>query len=144
MNDVFSIKEFNFPNGFLWGSSTAGHQIEGDNIYSDRYAREIELAKTNPKFVPSGKACNSYELYKTDIDLLKKLNHGAYRMSIEWSSFLPRFGLVDVKRDEDFLREIKPSGYFYSEIIKNNGFKPQMLKKYLKSIPRVKYDVKQV
>ena len=34
MTDVFSIQAFQFPKGFLWGSSTAAHQIEGNNIHS--------------------------------------------------------------------------------------------------------------
>ena len=29
-----------FPTGFLWGSATAGHQIEGNNTNSDWWARE--------------------------------------------------------------------------------------------------------
>jgi beta-glucosidase/6-phospho-beta-glucosidase/beta-galactosidase len=62
----------------------------------------------------------------------------------EWHSFKPRFGLVDVDRMGDFKRTIKPSGYYLKEIIKNNGFKPEILKKYLTEQPRVVYDPKQV
>ena len=32
----------------------------------------------------------------------------------------------------------KPSAYFYKEIIENNGFKADILKKYLKVMPRLK------
>ena len=62
----------------------------------------------------------------------------------EWGSFKPRFGLVDVDRENGFKRTIKPSGYFLKEIIENNGFKPEMLTKYLKELPKVKYDPSQV
>ena len=31
MYDVFSLPDFSFPKGFLWGSASAGHQVEGDN-----------------------------------------------------------------------------------------------------------------
>ncbi len=34
MYDVFSLPAVRFPEGFLWGSATASHQIEGDNIHS--------------------------------------------------------------------------------------------------------------
>ena len=57
----------------------------------------------------------------------------------EWQSFKPRFGLVDVDREHGFKRTIKPSGYFFKEIIENNGFKPEMLDKYLKTPPRSQY-----
>jgi beta-glucosidase len=62
----------------------------------------------------------------------------------EWHSFKPRFGLVNVDREGDFKRTIKPSGYFLKEIIENNGFKPEMLKKYLKELPTIKYNPGQV
>ncbi len=91
MNDIFSIKDFQFPKGFLWGSSTAGHQIEGDNIHSDRWRIEQVqvLEKKNPNWELSGKACNSYELYEEDSRILQELGHQVYRMSIEWARIEP-------------------------------------------------------
>ena len=68
MTDIFNYKSFTFPKDFLWGSSTAAYQIEGDNIYSDWW--EMEQKKIRDK-VPgwdfSGKACNSYELFEEDV-----------------------------------------------------------------------------
>ena len=29
-----------FPDGFLWGASTAAHQVEGNNTTSDWWERE--------------------------------------------------------------------------------------------------------
>lgn len=55
----------------------------------------------------------------------------------EWWSYIPRFGLVDVDRENGFKRTPKPSTYFYRDIIENNGFKQDMLKKYLKEMPRI-------
>ena len=52
----------------------------------------------------------------------------------EWVSFLPRFGMVDWDF-KTFERTPKPSAYFYKEIIKNNGFTQDILRKYLKKIP---------
>ena len=40
MYDVFSLPPVSFPEGFLWGSATAGHQIEGDNIHSQCWHNE--------------------------------------------------------------------------------------------------------
>lgn len=52
-----------FPEGFLWGAATAGHQIEGNNFNSDGWAREL----TMPGMEPSGDACDSYHRYREDI-----------------------------------------------------------------------------
>ena len=57
----------------------------------------------------------------------------------EWRSFLPKFGLVSVDRNNGYARKIKPSGYFLREIIENNGYDREMLGKYIKEIPRSKY-----
>ena len=86
MYDVFSLKDFTCPAGFLWGSATAGHQIEGDNCNAQWYKHELD-----PDFhgVPSGKACNHYELFREDARMVAELGHQAYRMSIEWSRIEP-------------------------------------------------------
>ncbi|MBR2885967.1 MAG: family 1 glycosylhydrolase [Clostridia bacterium] len=41
MYDIFSISDFKFPNDFLWGTSTAGHQIEGNNVHSQNWEDEL-------------------------------------------------------------------------------------------------------
>lgn len=92
MLGIFSIREpVKFKEGFLWGSSTAGHQIEGNNIHSQNYHRE--LATKIPE--PSGMACNFWNLYKEDFALLTELGHQAFRMSIEWSRIEPEEGRHD-------------------------------------------------
>lgn len=89
MNDIFSIDDFRMPEGFLWGSATAGHQIEGDNVNSNLYFEELEKIKVQPAYELSGKACNSYEMWQEDVELLSKLKHNTYRMTIEWSRIEP-------------------------------------------------------
>lgn len=102
MYDVFSLPAITFPKDFLWGSATAGHQIEGDNIHSQNWHSEHQKSfwKTDPQHnirAVSGKACDSYRLYREDVDLLCELGHKAYRMSIEWSRIEPAEGRWDVK-----------------------------------------------
>lgn len=92
MNDVFSIKPFSFPSDFLFGSAVAGHQVEGDNIHSSHYARELEKLAKDPNTVLSGKACNHYEMYGEDIEILKTLEHQVFRFSIEWARIEPSEG----------------------------------------------------
>lgn len=92
MTDVFSINDFKFPDGFLWGSAVAGHQVEGNNIYSNYWHNEQEILKVNPNYEVSGEACNHYNMYKEDVLLLKELGHQAFRFSIEWSRIEPEDG----------------------------------------------------
>jgi beta-glucosidase len=97
MYDVFNLPQVRFPEGFLWGSATAGHQVEGDNVHSQAWFDEQQ-----PSFwegdpdrkvrAPSGKACDHYRLYREDIDLLAELGHQAYRLSVEWSRIEPAEG----------------------------------------------------
>ena len=89
MLGIFSMKdEIRFPENFVWGSATAGHQIEGDNIHSSNWHRE--QAEHYPE--PSGKACNFWNLWKEDFALLGELGHKMFRMSIEWSRIEPEEG----------------------------------------------------
>jgi len=74
-----------FPNDFLWGASTAGHQIEGNNVNSDWWARE----QVTPGMELSGDACDSYHRYGEDIALLAEAGLDSYRFSFEWSRIEP-------------------------------------------------------
>jgi beta-glucosidase len=80
--------------------------------------------------------CALHEAMKMGVDV-KGYLYWSLLDNYEWSSFTPRFGLVDVDRANGFKRTIKPSGYFLKEIIENNGFKPEILKKYLNSAPQI-------
>jgi len=79
-----------FPDGFLWGASTAAHQIEGNNVNSDWWFREHEADSTLPE--PSGDACDSYHRWREDMDLLAELGFTDYRFSIEWARIEPAPG----------------------------------------------------
>lgn len=112
MNDVFSIKGFSFPDNFLFGSAVAGHQVEGDNIHSDYYAREMENLARDPSSVPSGKACDHYRMYKEDVAILKTLGHKVFRFSLEWARIEPSEGEFSAEAIEhylDVMRELKAS-----------------------------------
>ena len=114
MYDIFSLKDFTFPAGFAWGSSTAGHQIEGDNIHSNNWQIEQNKRKNDPKAEVSGKACNSYNMVEEDIKLLKSLGHKMYRMSVEWSRIQPE--LDNYAYFETYLQYIVPKIAPYVDI----------------------------
>ena len=81
---------YTFPNGFLWGTGTAAHQVEGNNTNSDFWVME-HLPGTI--FVePSGDAIDHYHRYAEDIKLLAELGFNSYRFSIEWARVEPEEG----------------------------------------------------
>jgi len=78
---------------FLVGSSTAAHQVEGNNIHSDYWAMEH---MTYTDFAePSDAAVDHYHRYKEDIALMKKAGLNAYRFSTEWARIEPEEGKFD-------------------------------------------------
>ena len=103
MFDPYSIREYSFPKDFVWGSATSGHQIEGNNKDSNRWHIEIEEHKRNPEFVKSGMACNSYNMWKEDVEILSELKHQMFRMTIEWARIEPREGEFQEHEVEHYL-----------------------------------------
>ena len=79
-----------FPEGFLWGTATAAHQVEGGNWNNDWWAWE-HTPGTGVK-EPSGDACDHWHRYPEDIALLADLGFNAYRFSLEWSRIEPEEG----------------------------------------------------
>lgn len=79
-----------FPDGFLWGASTAAHQIEGNNVNSDWWRKEHDPAAGILE--PSLDACDSYHRWEQDMDLLARLGFTDYRFSVEWARIEPAPG----------------------------------------------------
>lgn len=88
---------------FLLGASTAGHQVEGNNIHSDFWAME-QMEYTDFK-EPSLQAVDHYHKFKEDIDLLAEAGLNAFRFSIEWSRIEPKQGIYDNKEIKHY-REV--------------------------------------
>jgi beta-glucosidase len=96
------MNEFIFPKDFLWGASTAAHQVEGNNINSESWVLE-HLPGTIYK-EPSGDACDHYHRYPEDIALLAQLGFNAYRFSIEWARIEPEEGEFSYAELEHYRR----------------------------------------
>ncbi len=75
---------------FLWGASTAAHQIEGGNVNSDYWVLE-HIPATYFK-EPSGDACDSFNRWREDLALLLLGGMNSYRFSIEWARIEPEPG----------------------------------------------------
>ena len=79
-----------FPDGFVWGTATAAHQIEGGNWNNDWWA--WEHAPGTPCAEPSGDACDSWNRADDDVALVADMGLGSYRFSVEWSRIEPEEG----------------------------------------------------
>jgi beta-glucosidase len=79
-----------FPDGFLWGTATAAHQVEGGNVNSDCWL--LEHVKSTFFVEPSGDACDQYHRYAEDFALLQRLGFNSYRFGIEWARVEPEEG----------------------------------------------------
>lgn len=93
-----------FPKGFLWGASTAAHQVEGNNVSSDVWA--VEHVKPTAYMEPSGDAANSLALWATDLDIVRALGLNSYRFSLEWARIEPEPGLFSIAMLDHYARVI--------------------------------------
>ena len=90
-----------FGKDFKWGVSTAAFQIEGGSN-ADGKGQSIWDTFTAQKGKifngqTAGIACDFYNNYKADIDLIKQLNIPNFRFSISWTRILPN-GLGQINR----------------------------------------------
>jgi beta-glucosidase len=103
---VFALPKSNsFPQGFLWGAATAGHQVEGNNTNSDCWV--MENVQPTLFAEPSRDADNSFMLGATDLDLAKNLGLNTYRFSLEWARIEPEEGLFSVAMLDHYKRMIE-------------------------------------
>jgi beta-glucosidase len=91
-----------FPDKFLWGCATAGHQVEGNNTSSDLWL--IEHLPESIFKEPSGDACDHYHLYSQDISMLADLGFNTYRFSLEWARIEPEEGFFSNAELEHYRR----------------------------------------
>ena len=73
-----------FPSGFLWGTATSAHQVEGDNSNNDWWAWEQEPGRI-ARGHQSGQAGDWWRAAEADFDRMAALHQNAHRLSIEWS-----------------------------------------------------------
>ncbi len=91
-----------FPQGFLFGSSTAAHQVEGGNFNNDWWAWEHAPYTTCVE--SSGDAIDQWHRYEEDFALLAGLGQNAHRLSLEWSRIEPAPGEYSAAALEHYRR----------------------------------------
>jgi beta-glucosidase len=92
-----------FPAGFLFGTATAAHQVEGDNRLNDWWAWEQEPGRVR-NGDRSGEANDHYRRFDADFTLLQELSQNAHRLSLEWSRIEPAPGEFSAEAIEHYRR----------------------------------------
>ncbi|ESQ46378.1 hypothetical protein EUTSA_v10000681mg, partial [Eutrema salsugineum] len=120
-DNILTFNRTGFPKNFTFGAATSAYQIEGAahralngwDYFTHRYPEKV------PDRSSGDLACDSYDLYKEDVKLLKRMNAQAYRLSIAWSRVLPK-GRLTGGIDENGIT-------YYNNLInelKANGIEP--------------------
>lgn len=80
---------FHFPRGFLWGTATAAHQVEGFNTNNNWWAWEKQPGRILNGDT-SGAACDWWGgRWRDDFDRAASAGQNAHRFSVEWSRIQP-------------------------------------------------------
>lgn len=82
-----------FPSEFIWGAAAASFQIEGTSPSCPRGDSIWDKFCATPGKVYEGhdgrRACMHIERWRQDIELMRELGIGAYRLSIAWPRIMP-------------------------------------------------------
>ena len=75
-----------FPSDFRWGTATAAHQVEGHLVNNWTHHEQRN------NLVQSGAACDHWNRWQEDFQLISELGLNSYRFSVEWSRIEPTEG----------------------------------------------------
>ncbi|HUE80089.1 MAG TPA: GH1 family beta-glucosidase [Sphingomicrobium sp.] len=82
-----------FPDGFLWGAATSAYQIEGSPLADGAGPSIWHRFVHSPGRTVDGDtgdiACDHYNRFREDVDLMRSLGLQAYRFSINWGRIFP-------------------------------------------------------
>jgi beta-glucosidase len=77
---------FHFPKGFLWGTATSSHQVEGGNTNNNWYKWEQEGHTAHMSRLASDWWGGRW---KEDFDRAAEAGQNTHRLSVEWSRIQP-------------------------------------------------------
>ncbi|MFZ5881169.1 MAG: family 1 glycosylhydrolase, partial [Chloroflexota bacterium] len=90
---------YHFPRGFLWGSATAAHQVEGNNTNNQWWKWEQEGHTDGT----SGLAADWWSgRWREDFDRAAETGQNAHRFSVEWSRIQPTSNQWDEEAIEKY------------------------------------------
>lgn len=103
IDDTFvpmTMRDVNFPDEFLWGTSTSAYQIEGGGTNTDWWRFENKEGSIAAE--PCGDACDSWNRYEEDLDLIASLGLNSFRLSVEWARIEPEQGVISTEALEHY------------------------------------------
>jgi beta-glucosidase len=84
-----------FPPGFLWGTATSAHQVEGGNENND-WAEWERVPGRIHDGTTAGRACAWWDgMAEEDLAAAARLGQNAHRLGLEWSRLEPEEGRWD-------------------------------------------------
>ncbi|XP_033747862.1 lactase-phlorizin hydrolase-like [Pecten maximus] len=123
--DPDAVTPGTFPDDFAWGVATSAYQVEGAWDKDGRAPSIWDVftmdGSGHVKDESNGNvACDQYNHYKEDVQLIKSLNVKYYRFSISWSRVLP----------DGTEATLNPAGItYYKNLVKElkaNGIEPMV------------------
>ncbi len=78
-----------YPSDFLWGVSTAGHQVEGGLNGPGQPRNNWASWEDTGRVEKTGKGVGFWERWSDDLDLAHALGINAFRMGLEWARIEP-------------------------------------------------------
>jgi len=82
-----------FPKNFLWGVATSHFQVEGNPLEITNRLSDWSKWTEDPSHIvdqtTADQACEFYERFSSDIDLVSQLNLNAFRIGINWAAICP-------------------------------------------------------
>ncbi|WP_018932902.1 GH1 family beta-glucosidase [Gracilibacillus lacisalsi] len=89
----------NFDSTFTFGTATSSYQVEGGASQDGRSPSIWDTFADVPGKVYQGDngaiACDHYNLYKEDVQIIKELGVESYRFSIAWPRIFPEEGVYN-------------------------------------------------
>ena len=83
-----------FPKGFVFGAATSAYQIEGGHDADGKGASIWDTFVVNKGKIGDGQtgdvACDTYNNFQTDVDIMSQLKMTGYRFSTSWSRVMPK------------------------------------------------------
>ncbi len=109
--------KYKFPENFLWGAALSGPQTEGIQNKANLNVWDVWFEEEPDRFyghLSANIACDTYNRYKQDVQLMKDISFNSMRTSIQWSRLIKDLETNTVCEDAvNFYRD------YFVQMIKN-------------------------
>ncbi|MGL5021567.1 MAG: family 1 glycosylhydrolase, partial [Mycoplasmatales bacterium] len=85
------MSKYKFPDEFYWGASASGPQTEGIKNKANLNVWDVWFQEDPDRFynhLSADIACDTYNRFKNDVQLMKDINFNSFRTSIQWSRLI--------------------------------------------------------